>query len=169
MKKIKNILKMHITKREITLILIFMMVILLFLSGYSIGKTVYKTTIAANAQIAEPVIVVENNPAIDINNENSNGIYTFKVKDFDGDKITQSDLKYYIEIISKEAKNIDFKLYQDDEEIQLINNKTNDMFFSKDTKAEHNYRLEIHCKNQDNIGNIIDNIQIKVHSEQTKI
>lgn len=173
MNKIKNIFKkVKITKRELTLIAVSMMIIVLFLSGYSIGKGFFETDIKTNAQIAEPILIVDNNPAIHITSSNNFGSYDFKVRNYDDEeKITQTDLKYNIEIISKVNENIKVKLYKDEDEIKIENNKTKDAYFHKNVKEVHNYRLEItydESKNA-NINDAIQDVQIKVHSEQMKV
>lgn len=169
---IKNILnKIKISKREITLIIISMMVIILFFSGFSIGKGFFETDIKTSAEIAEPILMVENNPKININEKDNIGSYEFKVKNFnEKEKITETDLKYNIEIISKIYNNIKIKIYKDGEEIAIENNKTQYLYFNKNIKQEHNYRLEITYNQDEKIDtrDIFQDIQIKVHSEQTK-
>ena len=68
MKKEKKPLK--IRRREIVLILVSIMVLVLFFSGYSMGKGYSSTNIETNAKIAEPILIVENNPVIAINGKN---------------------------------------------------------------------------------------------------
>lgn len=172
MKKVKRIQrKIRLNKRTVTLFFVSLMVIILFFSGYSIGKGIFETDIRSTAEIAEPILVVDNNPAINMTTSNNVGSYEFKVKNYDDtQKITQTDLKYNIELISNINDEVETKLYKNGKEIPMENNKTQDLYFYKNMKEEHNYKLEImYDKEKSNpIEETIQNIQIKVHSEQMK-
>lgn len=170
MRSIKQLLKNK--KREITLILVNIMVLSLFFSGYSMGKEYSHVAIETNAMVAEPILVVENGSRVEINDEKTKDYYNFKVKNHrENGEITQIDLLYYIEIVSKVEKAISFKLYKDNQEIALKNNKTANMKLEKEKWQEDDYQLEIsYDKTQNNsVYDIIQDIQIKVHSEQMKI
>lgn len=170
MRKLKETLK--IRRREITLILVIIMVLVLFFSGYSMGKEHSSTKIETSAKIAEPILVVENNPVIEMNGKETKEYYDFKVKNYkENGEITQIDLQYNIEIISQIEEAISFKLYKDNEEIVLENNKTKDMKLEKENIQEDCYRLEIiYDKTQNrSMKDILQDVQIKVHSEQEKV
>lgn len=169
MKKIRNPLK--IKKREITLFLVSMMVLILFFSGYSMGKEYSSMDIETSAKIAEPILVVENSPILEINGKKQREYYDFKIKNYkENGEVTQVDLTYNIEILSQTQETISFKLYKEQQEIPLENNKTADMKLEKENIQEDNYRLEIIYDNTKNIAihDILQDIQIKVHSEQMK-
>ncbi len=158
-------------KNKTTIIIIIMITILLFFSGYSLGKSYQSTKIIANGQIAKPILVVENNPAIEINGQNEKEFYNFKIKNSaKNGEITQVDLEYYIEILTQKEESISFKLYKDNQEIALTNNRTNNIEIPKGQLEEHNYKLEIIYDKSKNhsIDDIMQDIQIKVHSEQLK-
>ena len=72
--------------------------------------------------------------------------------------------------MNEENKAIKFKLYKGEEELLLEKNKTKDMIIKKNEKQEENYKLEItYDKNLvSSLEDIIQNVQIKVHSEQLK-
>lgn len=149
-----------------------MMVIVLFFSGYSIGKGIFETDIKTIAKIAKPILIVDNSPTINITSLNNMGNYEFKIRNYDNNQeITQTTLKYDIEIISNIKDFIKVRLYKDGKEIIVKDNKTQDIFFYANIKEEHNYRLEIiYEKEKDNsIEDIIQSIQLKVHSEQVNI
>ena len=170
MKKIKISFKNK--KRELTLILVSFMVLALFFSGYSMGKEYSSTNIETNAKIAEPILIVENNPTIEINGKKQKEYYDFKVKNYkENGEITQIDLTYNIEILSKEEETISFKLYKNNQEIFLENNKTEDMKLEKEKAQEDCYQLEIiYDKTKSlSVDDILQEIQIKVHSEQMKV
>ena len=80
----------------ITTILIFIIVILVLFCGYSMAKAVDQILINGKGEIAEPILIIENNPSIDITALNNYGTYTFKIKNFNQqNKVTETDLKYY--------------------------------------------------------------------------
>lgn len=163
--KIKN------KKKEITLISIVIIVCILFFSGYSLGKGISNTNIDGNVEIAKPIVVVENDSALDITAQNNVGTYHFKVKNYnENEEITQVDMKYNIEILSELEDVIQIKLYKDEIEISIENNVTKEFILEKQEKQEHNYKLEItYDKNKEStIEEIMQDLQIKVHSEQVK-
>ena len=157
-------------KKEITLVIIICVIILLFFSGFSMGKELSRTNINTTAQISKPILEVENGQAIEIKTTNDKGIYEFKVKNYnDVGEITQVDLEYEIEILSDINENISFRLYQEEEEMELENKKTKKILMTKEKKQEHQSRIEIeYNKESTTIQEVIQKIQIKVHSEQKK-
>lgn len=169
MKKNKNIGTKK--RRQMTLIIISMIVLALFLSGYSMGKEYSSTNIVTNAKIAEPILIVENNPVIEVNGKKEKEYYEFKVKNYrDNGEINQIDLAYHIEILTKTQESISFKLYKNEEEILLENNQTKSMLLASKTIQEDHYRLEILYDKAKNLSqeDILQDVQIKVHSEQSK-
>lgn len=170
MKKTKTPLKNK--KRELTLILVSFMILALFFSGYSMGKEYSSTNVETNAKIAEPILTVENNPIIEVNGKKQKEYYDFKVKNYrENGEITQIDLDYNIEILTKTEKTISFKLYKDNQEIPLENNKTANMKLEKEKVQEDCYKLEIiyDKTKSSSIEDIIQDVQIKIHSEQIKV
>lgn len=163
--------KKIIAKKYIFLFLLFIILIIFLFSKNSLGKQMSNTKINTNSEIAKPILIVENNPAIDITNKNNKGYYDFKIKNYNElEEINEVELRYNIEILNEENKAINFKLYKGEEELLLEKNKTKDMIIKKNEKQEENYKLEIiYDKNLVNsLEDIIQNVQIKVHSEQLK-
>ena len=114
--------------KTITLIIVTIIVILLFFTGYSIGKGMTNVKVNTTTQIAKPIIIVENNPTIDITTIKNTGYYDFKVKNYNEEnQVNQIELKYWIEIISKYDETISFKMYKNNQEIPLLNNKTQEI------------------------------------------
>lgn len=151
--------------------IIFFTIILLLFCGYSMARFVEEFIIKGKVEIAEPILVVENNPSIDITALNNYGIYTFKIKNYnEQNQVTQTDLKYYIEILSNTDKSINIELYQNEDKIDLNNNKTEYIQISKAQKEEREYKIKItYDKNKSNtINDIMEKIQVKVHTEQIK-
>ena len=111
-------------RREITLIAIILMVIVLFFTGFSFGKGLTNTDIEVSSKIAEPILIVENNPPVTITTTNNTAFYDFKVKNYDeAGKITDVSLKYTIEILS-EIEGMEFKIYKNEQEVLLENQRT---------------------------------------------
>lgn len=147
------------------------MVLVLFFSGYSMGKEHSNINVETNAQIAQPILLVENSPIVEINGKKQREYYNFKVKNYkENGEVTQIDLQYYIEIITKTEETISFKLYKEEQEIPLENNKTANIKVEKAKAKEDNYKLEIiyDKEKNKNTADILQDVQIKVHSEQLK-
>lgn len=156
-------------KRELTLIIIISMVIIFFFSGFSMGKEFSKINIDTKTKIAKPILEVENNPIIDIKRTEEKAYYDFVVRNYDeAGNVTEVDLEYDIEILSNINENIFLKIYKEEREIDFENNKTERFLLSKEEKQEHHYKIEIMCSKED-VQEIIQEIQIKVHSEQKKV
>ena len=58
------------------------------------------------------------------------------------------------------------KMYKNETEINLVENQTEKFILSKEKMQEDNYRLEIKANKNSSASEIIQEIQIKVHSEQ---
>ena len=150
--------------------IIFIIMLLMF-CGYSMAKSIEDYVINAKAQIAEPILIVENNPAIDITETKNYGEYIFKIKNYnDQGKLSECDLKYYIEILAKLDNSINIELYQGENKIELHNNKTEFMKIEKNQKEDREYKIKVTYDNENTEeGNdILEKIQIKVHTEQEK-
>lgn len=157
-------------RKEIFIIFLFLIILVFFFSGFSMGKEFSRKDINGITEIAKPILQVENGSSLEINNSNREGIYEFKVKNYNeqGEK-TQVDLEYYIEILNDiENSGIELKLFRDDQEISINENKTEKFILSKDEAKEDNYKLEVKYDENRNINmeDLISQLQIKVHSEQ---
>ena len=159
------------TNRFITAGIIVFIIMLLMFCGYSMAKMLEEVVIKGKAQIAEPILIVENNPAVDITETQNYGEYVFKVKNYnEQNKLSETDLKYYIEILSNADESVDIELYQDDNKIELNDNKTEYMKISKNQKEEVEYKIKVkYDKNKsDTFEDIMGKIQVRVHTEQEK-
>lgn len=159
------------TNRFITAGIIVFIIMLLMFCGYSMAKMLEEVVIKGKAQIAEPILIVENNPAVDITETQNYGEYVFKVKNYnEQNKLSETDLKYYIEILSNADESVDIELYQDDNKIELNDNKTEYMKISKNQKEEVEYKIKVkYDKNKSNtFEDIMGKIQVRVHTEQEK-
>ena len=156
-------------KKELILITVILIILIFFFSGFSMGKGYAKSNINGVAEIAKPILKVENGESININNNNEKGIYEFTIKNYDEqDNLTQVDLDYYIEILNDLHEAIEINLTKDGEKVEIKNNKTETFSLTKDKKEENNYKLEIiyNKEKNNNMEDILSQLQIKVHSEQ---
>lgn len=150
----------------ITILIIFILII--SFSEISLGKYFSKTNIEVKSEIAKPILKIEGDKELNINNLKEKETYNFKIKNYDEtNQITQIDLEYYIEILSKENENIKFKIYKEDKELKMYENKTEKFLLSKEQKQEDNYKIEI-LLNNISAQEIIQDIEITVYSEQKK-
>ena len=155
----------------VTILLLFLIILILFLTGYSLSKSFSEIKINSTAEISNPVIVVDSNEKINITAEKNIGEYRFSVRNYNDNEINEALLHYKIEIKADVDESINFELYRDNVEIALNENTTDYFNIGKNEKEDHNYLLKIkYDKNKSkNIYNIIEKIQIKIHSEQKKI
>lgn len=150
---------------------ILSIIVIIMLCGYSMAKCIDEYIIKGKMKIAEPILEIENNPIINITESQNYGEYIFKIRNYNNkEKITETDLKYYIEISPKLDNSINLELYQNDDEIKLTDNKTGYIKISKDQKEEREYKIKItYDKNNTvEVGDILEQIQVKVHTEQEK-
>lgn len=153
-------------KKEIIKIIVVAFVLTIILSTISLGKYFNKTKINVNSGVAIPIIKLEGEQKLIINNNQENKVYNLAVKNYDeNEQITQVELEYYIEIISKKNDDINFKIYKEEKELNINNNKTEKFLLTKENKQQDNYKIEI-LLNKKMSENILQNIEIKVCSEQ---
>ena len=153
-------------KKEIIKIIVVAFVLTIILSTISLGKYFNKTKINVNSGVAIPIIKLEGEQKLIINNNQENKVYNLAVKNYDeNEQITQVELEYYIEIISKENDDINFKIYKEEKELNIINNKTEKFLLTKENKQQDNYKIEI-LLNKKISEDILQNVEIKVYSEQ---
>ena len=153
-------------KKEIIKIIVVAFVLTIILSTISLGKYFNKTKINVNSGVAIPIIKLEGEQKLIINNNQENKVYNLAVKNYDeNEQITQVELEYYIEIISKKNDDINFKIYKEEKELNINNNKTEKFLLTKENKQQYNYKIEI-LLNKKISEDILQNVEIKVYSEQ---
>ena len=153
-------------KKEIIKIIVVAFVLTIILSTISLGKYFNKTKINVNSGVAIPIIKLEGVQKLIINNNQENKVYNLAVKNYDeNEQITQVELEYYIEIISKKNDDINFKIYKEEKELNINNNKTEKFLLTKENKQQDNYKIEI-LLNKKISEDILQNVEIKVYSEQ---
>lgn len=85
--------------------------------------------------------------------------------------MSETNFLYTIEIISNLDEKIQFELYNEDTQIPLENLKTPQIQIMGNEKVEQKYKLKIIYNNteKNNGKEILDEVQIRVCSEQEKI
>lgn len=133
----------------------------------------YTTTekIDNKLEIAQPIFQVKGTEIAKINSINNIGYYDFIVKNYDKEKIGEVDFLYTIEVISDIDDSVKFELYKNGQLISLENQKTEVMSIKGNIKTEEQYRLKVTYDETKgtNGKDILEDVQIKIHSEQGKI
>ena len=155
---------------KVKIIVIIICITILSFTSYSIGKQITEVVISMNAQIAKPILIVDYQPEIEITESKKEGEYYFKVKNYEAEEISQVDMQYYVEIIGRMDNAINCTLYKDNKEIELKNNRTQNQSIQKEQKQEDSYCLKVQYDNTKTafIEDIMQELQIKVHSEQIR-
>ena len=147
------------------------MIIVLFFTGHSMGKGFVQIVIYSKSEIAQPIIDVKSDSKINITNLNSVGEYNFTVLNYNEDKVSQVDLKYFLRIEANVDDSIKFNLYKNGEEISLNENNYEESVLEKGKRQEDRYLLKIVYENNNKIKleDMIEKVRIKVQAEQQNI
>lgn len=171
-KTIRKILsKLSVLKDKTTIIILvgsLISILLGVLVANSIAKYKEGKIINVLANIAKPIVEIDKQECFKITTLNPEVSYMFEVRNYNEKEISEVEMEYYIEIISDVKEEVKFSMYKNEEEISLINNKTEKMYLTKENKDIHMYRLDIkYDKEQDKSEeNILKEIQIKIHAIQ---
>ena len=154
--------------KKIAISTIIFMILVLFIAGCSIGKSITEIILNSKTEIAIPILEVISNPKIDVTASNNIGEYKFNVVNYKDEKISEVNLRYFIEIKADVDESIEFHLYKDEKEIPLKNLCSEYMTLKNGIKQEDNYILKIvyNKNNLVNMNDILEKVQIKIHSEQ---
>ena len=122
-------------------------------------------------KIAEPIFIVEGKETTKISAINNIGYYEFSVKNYRNEEISETGFLYSIEVISQTDDSVKFELYNEENQIELDNLKTKQIQIVGNEKTEQKYKLKVTYDNT--LGtkgkDILEEVQIKVHSQQEKI
>ncbi len=146
------------------------MLSIIVFSGVCFARYEAQKTIIANTQIAVPILTVEGKESAKVTANEPKGYYDFIVKNYKNKKVSEVAQNYTIEVISNTDESIGFKLYQGEKQIKLDNKKTNPIRIKKGKKDAHKYRLEVvyDSKKSNSQENILEDVKIKIHSEQAR-
>ena len=175
MKKLRKIKIKHQCTEEkskkIAISTIIFMIIILFIAGCSIGKSITEIIIKSRLEVATPILEVISNPKIDVTAINNVGEYRFDVVNYKEEQVSEVNLRYFIEIKANVDDSVKFYLYKNGQEIKLENLCSDYITSEKGKKQDDNYVLKIvydKTKSVD-MNDILEKVQIKIHSEQEKI
>ena len=121
---------------------------------------------------AKPIFIVESKEeTTQISEINNIGYYEFSIRNFNESNISEISFLYTIEIISDTDESIQFELYNEDKQIPLKNLKTEELYIKGNEKIEQKYKLKIIYDNTqgENGKEILEEVQVKVYSQQEKI
>lgn len=158
-------------KKILSLLICITILIIIIFMKRSVAKYLNIKNIKQNFQLAQPIFQVEGNELTKINNINNIGYYEFSIKNYTETEISETGFLYYIEIISNTNEAISFELFNEEKQIKLENLKTEELSIAGNEKIEQKYKLKItYDSSKGNNGkDILGDVQIKIHSEQTKI
>lgn len=127
--------------------------------------------ISREFEVATPIFIVEGKEATKISEINNIGYYEFIIKNYNETNISETSFLYTIEILSNTDESIQFELYNEDKKIPLENLKTEQLSIIGNEKVEEKYKLKvIYDKTKAIMGkDILEEVQVKVHSEQARI
>ena len=162
--------KKKIVKVILVVILLIIMLLLwsIFFGGRSFSK--YKKNINSSSmtEVAKPIFVVDGTDDIKINGVEDT-VYHFCVKNYDRTGMSEVELDYYINIENNSKADLEFVLTKDGKNIPLINNKTNKITLSNESRQEDEYQLRIKYHNNPAIVQDIEgSVQVKVEAVQAE-
>lgn len=154
--------------------IIFCIAIIIFCAQFSYSK--YTTTITGEGTVktGNAIIALEEGEAIsnagEISYNNRKLTYSFSVKNFERNNLSDINYKYTINI--KGLENLDgviYRLYRSDNgnEITPIQNGIYQGYdnFKKNQESIHNYKLEIECL-ENQLKSVERNVKISCDAEQ---
>ena len=162
-------MKIKPNKLKVTISII--LILILAFSGLCIAKYKVTSKIIGGNKVAVPVLIVEGTEEQKISALNNTGTYSFIVKNYNNEQVSDVAQKYSIEIITNSDDAIQFKLYRENEEIELENKKTEPIYIGNTNEEEHEYELKISYDRTKNISktDILEDVQLKIHSEQERL
>ena len=164
-KNIKN------KKKAIMGIIILTSIIILLSTHIVYAKYITVDKLTSTLSIARPIFIVEGGETTKISEINNIGYYEFSVKNFDENNISEIGFLYTIEILANTDDSILFELYNEERQISLEKLKTERLLIGGNEKEEHKYKLKVTYDSSKGIigKDILEEVQVKVHSEQEKL
>lgn len=158
-------------KKRITGITVLTIVIILLSSRIVYAKYINVERLTSTLSIATPIFIVEGKETTKISEINNIGYYEFSIKNFNETKISETGFLYTIEILSNTDESIQFELYNEETKIPLEDLKTQQLSIIGNEKVEQQYKLKIIYDNTKGTAgkDILEEVQVKVHSEQEYI
>ena len=152
-------------------IIVLTIIIILLSTNMVYAKYISVDRLNSIISIATPIFVVEGKETTKISEINNIGYYEFSIKNFNETQISETGFLYTIQILSDTDEAIQFELYNEEKQIPLENLKTQQLSIIGNEKLEQKYKLKvIYDSTKGTAGkDILEEVQIKVHSEQVPI
>lgn len=157
-------------KRVMRIILIIILIIIFLFLWLGIGRSkVFSRNrkglnMSGVSEIAKPVFVVDGNSNIKIDGKKDT-VYKFCVKNYDDTGVSNTDLRYFIQVVNDSEADLDFILTSKGKKVNLNNNKTGLIALSSSKKQTDEYELKIIYNNDPAMESNIDgNVQIKIEA-----
>jgi len=151
--------------------IIILILFILYIPIISFSKYISKFEIQGKANVAEPVIVIEEADfkSTIVNKKTFPIEYKFTIKNYIEDKINEIEFYYNIEVQAKPSNfPIKYTLIdvENEEDIILNGNKTDNLKILKEVKEEKNYMLLIEWDEKDGELSNETKLIIKINVEQ---
>lgn len=159
---------MNIRKILIEVCIIILILLFLLALGFSLSRYISSINNGVSSEIANPLLIAEGDTEINIKEINAEKEYTFSIKNYDNTKTNEVSLNYQLEIIS-DLDTLEYKLYDENmNEINLTNNKSEEIIMPIKEKTSHNYILKFKVKPNFKKEDIIGKVEILVNAYQSK-
>ena len=112
---------------------------------------------------------IEEGDMAQISITNNIGYYEFSINNYKNEEISDVSFWYIIEVVSDIEDNIEFELYQEDNQIALENLKTEKIYIKGGEKTQQKYKLKMIYKGKDKDQLLFEKVHIKIKSEQERI
>lgn len=155
-------------KRKILIIILVLLIAMISTLTVTLAKYRTKEKASNSIEIVNPIFSVEGKETTKISAIQNIGYYEFSIKNYNEENISKLGFLYTIEVISETDESIQFELYREDEQIELNDLKTNQLYIAGNEKVEQKYKLKVtYDKTKGKKGqDILQEVQLKIHSEQ---
>ncbi len=153
----------------VVLVALVILLLLMFLFGRTLSKYSRSVNSNSTADIAKPVFIVDGEQNIKIDGIEDTE-YTFSIKNYTFQDISDVDMDYTIEIVNNSEANLDFELLRNGTAISLNNNKTATLNLKGIQRNIDEYKLIVRYENNPAIlKDFAGNVQIKVEAVQSEV
>ena len=141
---------------------------LIFSTSVVFAKYVVQENSKVQTGIAKPIVELIEGECVNIDSTKTEANYNFTVRNYNEQGIiTSAKMNYEIQITAPQSEAITYTLYKNNEMVPINGNS---QLLGNKAKEEHMYTLNIKYEKEKNVNleDIVQEIQIKVHSEQER-
>ena len=151
--------------------LLILIITIIFTAPIVLAKYHTLEILKSSTEIAKPIFEVHGTESSKISAINNIGYYEFTIKNFNETGVSEIGFLYTIEIVADVDESIKFELYNENQKIELQNLKSEQLLIEANKSIEQKYKLKVIYDNSlgEKGKNILQDVQIKVYSEQAKI